>query len=86
MMMPIADRLHMLEATDLKQLIAQAQNCESMWCEPLDPNSWREMLAAQLAATLNVPATGARPALESGSSANFHSRLFAGSLESWPNP
>jgi|GEM_PF-5031255 len=83
-MMPVADRLHMLEPLSLPQVVREARRARSLWCEPLVQDSWRSLLAAQLARALNVPAQGGRPALDQGSTANFLSRLFAGSLETWP--
>lgn len=84
-MMAIAPRLHLLEPLTLPQLMSEAAGAETLWCEPLDPDSWRGLLAAELARALNVPKRGGRPALPPGSSTNFLSRLFAGSVDSWPN-
>jgi len=85
-MMPVADRLHMLEPMTLNQLMTHSRLCRALWCEPLVRDSWRELVAAQIAASLDIPAHGSRPALNQGSTANFLSRLFAGTLEAWPNP
>jgi hypothetical protein len=82
-MMPIASRLHMLEAHSMPELMREVRRAKSLWCEPLVKDSWRSLLAAQVAAALNVPTEGGRPALTHGSTANFLSRLFAGSVDSW---
>lgn len=78
--MDVADRLHMLEPLDFQTLLRTARAARVIWCEPLVKDSWRGLLAAQVAQALNVPLTGGRPALAHGSTANFLSRLFAGSL------
>lgn len=85
-MMPVADRLHMLEPLPLAKFLEQAKQCETLWCEPLNRDSWRDVLTAQVASQLHKPTHGSRPALNTGSTANFLSRLFAGTLEPWPHP
>lgn len=82
-MMPVAARLHMLEPLSMTELLREARLARSLWCEPLDKESWRSLLSAQIAGVLNLNSMGGRPALSAGSTANFLSRLFAGTLESW---
>ncbi len=79
-MMPIADRLHMLDPLNLTQLMREARRSEGLWCNPLVKDSWADLLAAQIAVGLNLNVHGGRPALAHGSTANFLSRLFAGNL------
>lgn len=84
-MMAVAPRLHMLEPLSLPELMREAAGAETLWCEPLASDSWRSLLSAELARALNLPRRGGRPALSSGSPTNFLSRLFAGSVDTWPN-
>ncbi len=79
-LMGVADRLHMLEPLSLPEFIRMARASDTLWCEPIEKESWRGLLVAQLSAVLNVPTRGSRPALPTGSTANFLSRLFAGNL------
>lgn len=81
-MMNIADRLHMLEPMTFSGLLSQAARAQALWCEPLLKDSWRDLIASHVSQSLNIPAYGLRPALAMGSTANFLSRLFAGSVDS----
>jgi hypothetical protein len=83
-LMPVADRLHMLEPMTLAQMINKSRNAESLWLESLKPDSWRDVVSRFVAETFNKTGPGSRPALQKGSTANFLSRLFAGTLDPWP--
>lgn len=85
-LMPVADRLQLLEPLSFTEMIKQAKGAEGFWLEAIPADSWRDVVSRFVAQQLGKQLPENRPALAAGSTANFLSRLFAGTFEPWPTP
>ncbi len=84
LLMPVADRLQLLEPLALLPMIEQVRGSQSLWMDGLVHDSWRDIVSRFVAQQFNKALPDSRPALPTGSTANFLSRLFAGTFEPWP--
>jgi hypothetical protein len=85
-LMPVADRLHLLEPLTWPQVVAQAQGAAGFWLDGIPADSWRDVISRFAASQLGKSLPENRPALPAGSTVNFLSRLFAGTFEPWLTP
>lgn len=75
----IADRVRLIEEQPLPRFIDRARAASRLWVESLDPRSWRHIMSVRIARHLNKEMVGGpvAPALASGSTANFLSRVYS---------
>lgn len=85
-LMPVADRLHLLEPLTWPQMVSQLRSSQGLWLDGIVPDSFRDIVSRFAAPQLGKSLPTNRPALPSGSTANFLSRLFAGTFEPWLTP
>jgi hypothetical protein len=85
-LMPVADRLHLLEPLTWPQMVEQARGATGFWLDGVRADSWRDVISRFAASQLGKSLPENRPALPAGSTANFLSRLFAGTFEPWLTP
>lgn len=85
-LMPVADRLHLLEPLTWPQMVSQARSSQGFWLDGIAPDSFRDIVSRFASLQLGKSLPAHRPALPSGSTANFLSRLFAGTFEPWLTP
>jgi hypothetical protein len=76
-LMTVADRVSLLDGIDIVEFSRQLREAQAVWLETLDPDRWAFVLAAHMAETVGKTIYGAKPMLESGSPANFLSRLYS---------
>ncbi len=76
-LLPVADRVSMLEKLPFTEFLKQAREAQSIWLECLPSDSWRQVLSTFVAEGLGRTLHGHRPTLAQGSTANFLSRLFS---------
>ncbi len=73
----VVQQVHMTEPMTFEKFVHFARQSGGIWLRPLAPNSWRTLAAAHIAKTFSLPTWGDVPDLQTGSTANFLSRLYS---------
>jgi len=76
----VNQQVHMGDPVDLPGLMTLARGSAGVWLRSLRIDSWSALVAAHLAQKFSLPTWGEVPALNAGSTANYLSRLYTGTL------
>lgn len=74
---PLSGRIHMLPDLQFSTFVELARGSRALWLRALRGNSWRAYVSSHVAEVLRLPTIGTTPLLNSGSAANFLSRLYS---------
>ncbi len=74
---PLSQRVRMLPDFHFQNFVGLARSSRGLWMRALRANSWRAYVSSHVAQALQLPTIGSVAQLNSGSPANFLSRLYS---------